>query len=98
MDAPPRYVSNTHLAARVGSLNPRWNEDSSSQRADDQFQRAMQLTGIEFLESVDYLNKVRSMSECQRTALWTFMMQQLRRFSVCMPFKQRYRSWLHTDA
>ena len=25
-DAPPRYLNNTHLSARVGNLNPQWNE------------------------------------------------------------------------
>lgn len=58
VDAPPRYLSSTHLAARVGNLNPRWNEDSSAERTDAQFQKAVQLTGSEFLESVDYLAKV----------------------------------------
>ena len=24
-DAPPKYSNNTHLSARVGSLNPSWN-------------------------------------------------------------------------
>lgn len=24
---PPKYVNTTHLSARVGNLNPRWNED-----------------------------------------------------------------------
>ena len=57
VDSPPRYLSNTHLAARVGGLNPRWNEDSSSERADAQFQKAVQLTGTEFLESVHYLSQ-----------------------------------------
>lgn len=28
-DAPPKYVNNTHLSARVGRLNPDWNEDAS---------------------------------------------------------------------
>jgi hypothetical protein len=23
---PPRYLSGTHLSARVGGLNPRWNQ------------------------------------------------------------------------
>ena len=44
----------------MGNLNPRWNEDSSAERTDAQFQRAVQLTGSEFLESVDYLAKVGS--------------------------------------
>ena len=60
VDVPPRYMSNTNLGARVGSLNPRWNEDSSAERTDAQFQKAVQLTGSEFLESVNYLSKVGS--------------------------------------
>ena len=28
-DSAPKYLINTHLSARVGSLNPSWNEDSS---------------------------------------------------------------------
>lgn len=31
-DAPPKYVNNSHLSARVGQLNPDWNEDSSGGR------------------------------------------------------------------
>ena len=30
-EGPPRYANHTHLSARVAALNPRWNEDSSSQ-------------------------------------------------------------------
>lgn len=26
---PPKYVNNTHLSARVGNLNPLWNEESN---------------------------------------------------------------------
>lgn len=58
VDEPPRYLTNTHLAARVGGLNPRWNEDSSNERTNAQFEKAVQLTGSEFMESVDYLAKV----------------------------------------
>ena len=58
VDEPPRYLSNTHLAARVGGLNPRWNEDSSNERTDTQFEKAVQLTGSEFMEAVGYLAKV----------------------------------------
>lgn len=65
VETPPRYHSNTHLAARVGNLNPRWNEDSSAERTDAQFQKAVQLTGSEFLESVDYLAKVGSPAQLQ---------------------------------
>ena len=67
VDVPPRYLSSTHLAARVGNLNPRWNEDSSAERTDAQFQKAVQLTGSEFLESVDYLAKVNCSSDCTLT-------------------------------
>ena len=58
VDAPPKYISNTSLSARVGGLNPRWNEDQSAARTDGQFLKAVQLTGSEFLESVDYISKV----------------------------------------
>ncbi|KAK9788322.1 hypothetical protein WJX73_008650 [Symbiochloris irregularis] len=54
---PRRYANNTHLSARVAGLNPRWNEDLSSQEIDSRFQQAMQLTGREFEDSVDYLAK-----------------------------------------
>ncbi|CAL8464428.1 g3963 [Coccomyxa elongata] len=57
VDTPPKYISNTSLSARVGGLNPRWNEDQSAERTDAQFLKAVQLTGSEFLESVDYISK-----------------------------------------
>ena len=28
-ESGPKYVNNTHLSARVGRLNPDWNEDQS---------------------------------------------------------------------
>lgn len=62
VDTPPKYISNTNLSARVGGLNPRWNEDSSSDRTDAQFQKAVQLTGSEFLNCLDYISKVALMS------------------------------------
>lgn len=31
-EAPPKYVNTTHLSARVGRLNPDWNEDASGAR------------------------------------------------------------------
>ena len=61
VDAPPRYLSNTGLSARVGSLNPAWNEDASNERLDAQFGKAMQLTGSEFREAVEYISKVRAL-------------------------------------
>ena len=53
-----RYQSSTNLSSRVGGLNPRWNQDSSSAAADAAFQKAVALTGSEFLEAVDYVSKV----------------------------------------
>jgi hypothetical protein len=48
-DAPPKYVNNTHLSARVGRLNPDWNEDSSGGRvlgAGAGVRRAWQALGL----------------------------------------------------
>lgn len=56
-DAPPKYVNNTHLSARVGRLNPDWNQDASEEATMQQFRAAMALTGQEFLESVLYYAK-----------------------------------------
>ena len=70
VDVPPRYLSNTHLAARVGGLNPRWNEDASSERADAQFQKAVQLTGSEFLECVHYLSKASTPTHVPEEPHW----------------------------
>ncbi|KAM3306070.1 MYG1 protein isoform X1 [Capsicum chacoense] len=54
-DQPPRYVNNTHLSSRVGKLNLDWTEpDQSSERENEAFQRAMDLAGSEFLDSVRY--------------------------------------------
>ncbi|EIE18778.1 metal-dependent protein hydrolase [Coccomyxa subellipsoidea C-169] len=57
VDTPPKYMSTTNLSSRVGALNPRWNEDQSSERTDEQFLKAVQLTGSDFLDSVDYISK-----------------------------------------
>lgn len=54
-DNPKLYRVNTDLSARVGRLNPGWNEDNSSLRANESFRDAMLLTGTEFLEHVDGL-------------------------------------------
>ncbi|PKA53473.1 hypothetical protein AXF42_Ash020896 [Apostasia shenzhenica] len=54
-EQPPRYVNNTHLSSRIGRLNLDWvDPEQSSQKENDAFQRAMQLAGGEFLESVRY--------------------------------------------
>ena len=54
----PKYVNNTHLSARVGQLNPAWNEDQSAEALDARFEEASQLTGREFSESLHWLSKV----------------------------------------
>ncbi|XP_075528900.1 MYG1 exonuclease isoform X1 [Dermacentor variabilis] len=51
-DGEPRYRINTNLSSRVGHLNPPWNEPNP--KLDEQFQKAMRLTGEEFLERVRY--------------------------------------------
>ena len=38
----------TNLSARVGQLNPNWNEDGSKPVRNDLFAEAMELTGREF--------------------------------------------------
>ena len=57
-DKPARYVSNTNLSSRVASLNPPWNGDQSEQASDAQFQKAMELTGHEFMEALEYYSNV----------------------------------------
>lgn len=54
-DQPPKYVNNTHLSSRVGKLNLDWiDPDQSPQRENESFQRAMALSGNEFLDSVRF--------------------------------------------
>ena len=43
-EGEPKYKISSLVGARVGSLNPRWNdEDKSDERADSQFRKAMEL-------------------------------------------------------
>lgn len=51
---PPKYLNSTSLSSRVGFLNPKWNEDSSDEVLYSQFLKAIELTGGEFAESVEY--------------------------------------------
>ncbi|GMH26737.1 hypothetical protein Nepgr_028580 [Nepenthes gracilis] len=54
-EQPPRYVNNTHLSARVGRLNLDWMDaDQSAEKENEAFQRAMNLAGSEFLDSVRF--------------------------------------------
>ena len=44
-------MNNTHLSSRVGKLNLDWvDPDQSSEKENDAFERAMNLTGSEFLD------------------------------------------------
>ena len=51
MDQPPRYVNNTHNNVfRVGRLNLNWTDpDQSHKKEDEAFERAMAISGNEFL-------------------------------------------------
>ncbi|XP_020640170.3 MYG1 exonuclease [Pogona vitticeps] len=51
-DEVPRYAMTTNVSARVGYLNPRWNEKDQDTEAG--FQKAMELVGNEFLDRLDY--------------------------------------------
>ena len=53
-DAPAKYSENTNLSARVGKLNPPWNEDNSPATQMAQFTKAVALTGGEFDDAVKY--------------------------------------------
>ena len=54
----PRYESHTHLSARVGNLNPAWNEEvpaSGAGSVEARFHAAMELTGSEFQAAVAHV-------------------------------------------
>ncbi|GAA6017580.1 hypothetical protein JCM10207_001213 [Rhodosporidiobolus poonsookiae] len=55
--SPARYRSRTDLAARVGALNPRWNEPFNDEVLYERFLKASDLAGGEFLSRLDYLAK-----------------------------------------
>ncbi|KAF6765936.1 GAMM1 protein [Ephemerocybe angulata] len=50
----PAYRNRTDLSARVGRLNPRWNEPTSNDILDAKFQIASALAGGEFAEQLDF--------------------------------------------
>jgi hypothetical protein len=58
-DQPPKYTNSTDLSSRVGKLHPAWNEDDSAEVYYKGFLKAVELTGSEFLDSVNYFGKVR---------------------------------------
>lgn len=44
-------MNNTHLSSRVGKLNLDWTDsDQSSEKENEAFERAMALTGREFID------------------------------------------------
>jgi uncharacterized UPF0160 family protein len=49
-DGELKYQISTTLSNRVGMLNPAWNEPQSPDIMNSCFMRAMELTGVEFLE------------------------------------------------
>jgi len=51
----PAYTINTDLSSRVGNLNPSWNEADVD--LDSRFKQAMELTGKEFLDAVQFVAK-----------------------------------------
>lgn len=51
------YKVTTTLSARVGKLNPAWNEPQTDEIANANFREAMLLTGNEFLDCVEGLAK-----------------------------------------
>ncbi|KAI0304859.1 GAMM1 protein [Russula brevipes] len=56
-DIQPKYRNRTDLSARVGWLNPAWNEPVDSQTVDTQFLKASQLAGEEFLGRLNYYSQ-----------------------------------------
>jgi len=54
-DEKPRYAITTTLSARVGHLNPAWNEQGAD--PDAQFMKAMALVGSELIDRVQYFYK-----------------------------------------
>lgn len=56
-DTSQRYESHTNLSSRVGFLNPEWNEPNSTEKENNQFFKAMELAGGEFLDRLRYAIK-----------------------------------------
>lgn len=55
-DGPLKYRVNTNLSARVGQLNPAWNEENGKDRRNALFREAMHLAGGEFEAGVGRLS------------------------------------------
>jgi uncharacterized UPF0160 family protein len=55
-DVKPKYRSSTELSSRVSYLNPAWNDPHPD--IEGGFKKAVELTGKEFMERVNYFGKV----------------------------------------
>ena len=53
-DAPAKYENNTGLSARVGKLNPPWDEPTSPDIYMSGFLKAVAMTGAEFVAATKY--------------------------------------------
>ncbi|SPO31983.1 related to Gamm1 protein / Ni-binding urease accessory protein (UreG) [Ustilago trichophora] len=53
-DLKPKYKSRTDLSARVGYLNPSWNEPSNAAELDGRFETASAMAGNEFFDRLEY--------------------------------------------
>ena len=53
-DAPAKYENNTGLSARVGKLNPPWDEPTSPEIYMSGFLKAVAMTGAEFVAATKY--------------------------------------------
>jgi uncharacterized UPF0160 family protein len=56
-NSPPKYISNTDLSARVSKLNPEWNQPTSETIENENFLKAVALTGSEFEAALHYYAK-----------------------------------------
>jgi uncharacterized UPF0160 family protein len=56
-DGAPKYHISTTLSARVGSLNPAWNEEQTSEIMNARFLDAMSLTCSEFISHAQSLSR-----------------------------------------
>ncbi|GJE86091.1 MYG1 family protein [Phanerochaete sordida] len=53
-DVPPKYRIRTDVSARVGHLNPAWNQKADAQTVDSLFLKASALVGGEFTDRLQY--------------------------------------------
>ena len=56
-DLEPAYASSTDLGARVGRLNPDWNETCTDDELLVRFLKASEITGAEFVDAVHHVVK-----------------------------------------